>query len=117
MEFKQIFFYKNCWFKPYMTKNDTVLKNHSLVTSNTLNILLLNTVLKYGLESLHMRLHKGILPALARSSMSQISGILQPGLKIFINIISKQRHISFNERILYHFYAGQEPSQVSHLTC
>lgn len=37
--------------------------------------------MKYGLESLLIRVHKGILPLLAGSSTSQISGILQPGLE------------------------------------
>lgn len=68
---------------------------YSAVTSNTLNILLLNTVLKYGLEFLLMRLHNGTFPALVTSSRSQISAMLQPGLKETYKMLSVNEDIVF----------------------
>lgn len=41
---------------------------------------LANTVMKCGVELLDMWVQKGILPAFPGSSMSQISGMLHPGL-------------------------------------
>lgn len=69
------------WLFLYTSLHHSVRAVFSQLTFNTLYMLFWNTVVKYGLASLSKTLHKGGLAELEGSSTSQISSILQPGLK------------------------------------
>lgn len=62
-------------------------------------------MVKWGLESFTKRLHKGVFPALAGSSTSQISGILQPGLEKWMYTLKINVHYITADKAGHFFYS------------